>query len=460
MRLHFSPVLFFCLSALSLGAAEPLRKPNVLFIAVDDLNNHLGCYGNSIVKSPHIDRLAARGMRFDRAYCQYPLCNPTRSSLLTGRRPDTTRVYENQTYFRTALPDVQTLPQILKAHGYTTARTGKIFHGGIDDAASWDIGGQKFNPDRPRPPRPAPGQPNPADRWEAVDQTDDQLPDGKTAIRALELLDELKDKPHFLAVGFLKPHVPLIAPRKYFGLYKAEQMPLPTYYQEGGEDLSRVPRAALRPNFDLFRLAQPAPAKAREGIAAYYSCISYTDALVGRLLDRLEQLKLTDKTIVVLWGDHGWHLGEHGLWSKMSLFEESARVPLIISVPGKKAGATTRLAEFVDLYPTIAALCGAKLPDGLEGRSLAPLLDEPRRPWKSAAFTQVRSGNIMGRAVRTERWRYIEWDGGKAGIQLYDHELDPHELKNLAGDPAHADTAARMKKHLLDRWQAALPPAS
>lgn len=441
-----------------LAAAEPAPKPNVLFIAVDDLNTHLGCYGNPVVKSPNIDKLASRGMRFDRAYCQYPLCNPTRSSLLTGRRPDTTKVYENLTYFRTTLPDVQTLPQLFQAHGYTTAHTGKVFHGGIDDAPSWDIGGQPYNPNRPRPPRPGPGQPNPADRWEAVGQTDDQLPDGKTALRAVELLEQLRDKPFFLAVGFLKPHVPLVAPKKYFDLYTPDQIPLPAYYQQGGEDLSQVPKAALRPNFDLFRLGQPTPEKARQGIAAYYACISFTDALVGRVLDKLDQLKLTDKTIVVLWGDHGWHLGEHGLWSKMSLFEESCRVPLLVAVPGKKPGATRRLAEFVDLYPTLAELCGLKPAEGLEGASLVPLLDEPQRPWKKAAFTQVRSGQVMGRAVRTERWRYIEWGGGAAGTQLYGHEHDPHELKNLAADPRHADVVAAMKQLLKDGWRAAGPP--
>ena len=430
----------------------------MLFIAVDDLNTHLGCYGNPIVKSPCIDRLAARSLRFDQAYYQYPLCNPTRSSLLTGRRPDTTKVYENLTYFRTTLPDVQTLPQMFKAHGYTTAHTGKVFHGGIDDAPSWDIGGHKYNPNRPRPQRPGPGQPNPADRWEAVAQADDQLPDGKTANQAVELLEQLRDKPFFLAVGFLKPHVPLVAPKKYFDLYSPDQIPLPVYYEKGGEDLSSVPKAALRPNFDLFRLGQPTSDKALQGIAAYYACISFTDAQVGRVLDKLDQLKLTDKTIVVLWGDHGWHLGEHGLWSKMSLFEESCRVPLLIAVPGKRSGASQRLAEFVDLYPTLGELCGLKLPDGLEGTSLVPLLNEPKRPWKQAAFTQVRSGRIMGRAVRTERWRYMEWDGGAAGTQLYDHENDPHELKNLAADPKHAETVAEMKRILKEGWHAARPP--
>ena len=430
-------------------------KLNVLFLSVDDLNNHLGCYGNAVVKSPNIDRLVARGMRFDRAYCQYPLCNPCRSSLLTGRRPDTTKVFENTTHFRSTLGDVQTLPQMFQRAGYTSAHVNKIFHGSLDDAESWDIGGQKPAP-AAKKNRPAAGEANPADHWEASEKTDEQLGDGQTATRACALLEQLKDKPFFLGVGFLKPHVPLIAPKKYFDLYKPETIPLPRFFQAGGEDLSSVPKRALRPNFDLFKLKTPTPAEAREAIAAYYACISFTDAQVGRVMAKLDELKLAERTVIVFWGDHGWHLGEHGLWSKMSLFEESARVPLAIIAPGRKPGVTARLAEFVDLYPTLAALCGIKLPEGLEGTSLMPLLDDPKRAWKKAAFTQVGQGQNLGRTVRTERWRYIEWAGGAA--QLYDHDNDPQELKNLASDPNHAAIVEELKQLLKDGWKSALPP--
>jgi uncharacterized sulfatase len=353
---------------------------------------------------------------------------------------------------------VVTLPQLMRRQGYTTARVSKIFHGGKDDPASWDLGGEQGKAGATRKPV-KPGEPNPGDRWQAVDQKDEQLLDGRTATQTVTLMDKLAGdgRPFFLAVGFLKPHVPLVAPKKYFDLYKPESIPLPPAVSGKGEDLSDVPKPALRPNFDLFKTRTPPPQQAREAIQAYYACISFMDAQVGRVLDHLDKRGLRDNTIVVFWGDHGWQLGEHGLWSKMALFEESCRVPLIVAVPGRRPGVSPRLVEFVDLYPTVADLCGLQKPQGLEGASLVPLLDRPDRPWKKAAFTQVRSGGGVGRAVRTERWRYIEWESAKQA-QLYDHENDPHELTNLAGDPKHKETVAELKRVLQEGWQKALPP--
>lgn len=460
MRPHLSAAAFVLAALLTTlfswpahaQTPAPAKKPNILFIAVDDLNTRIGCYGDKVTKTPHIDKLAGRAMRFDRAYCQYPLCNPTRASLLTGRRPDTTQVYGNTRHFRETLPDVVTLPQLFQKGGYVTARTGKIFHNILDDKQSWDIGGE--------PPIIRPKQkPGAGDYWKALDAKDETQKDSQTATEANGLLDRLKEKPFFLAVGFAKPHVPLAAPKAYFDLYDVNAIPLPPAVSGKGEDLSQIPKAALRANFDLFRARTATPAEAREAIEAYHACTSFMDAQVGRVLDHLDKLGLRESTIVVFWGDHGWHLGEHGLWSKMSLFEESARVPLLIATPGGKKSVTARLAEFVDIYPTLGEMAGLPLPEGLEGSSLVPLLSAGKRAWKKAAFTQVQGGGGMGRAVRTERFRYIEWE--KTGeAQLYDHDTDPQEYVNLAKNPEHAATVAEMKRLLKEGWRAALPPAS
>jgi len=457
-------VLCIFLGAQSLSAADlpqaDARKLNVLFIAVDDLNNHLGCYGNPLVKSPNVDRLAKRGVRFDRAYCQFPLCSPSRVSLLTGLRPDTTRIFDLQTDFRkSTLPQVVTMPQLFRQNGWFVARVGKIFHygvpgqigtSGLDDPLSWDRVGNPRGRDKDEEDKVT--NLNPANRglgaalaWYESPGTDAEFTDAKVAAETIRLLEERKDKPFFIGCGFYRPHVPWIVPKKYFELYPLDKIALT---QNPFNDRDDIPPPALTvrpPNYGR------TDEECREAIRAYYGSISYMDAQLGKVLDALDRLKLWDRTIVILWGDHGWHLGEHGLWQKMSLFEESARVPLIFAAPGQKGNgkASVRVVESLDVYPTVADLCGLIAPNNLAGASLRPLLNKPGLRWERPAYTQVQrgdaAGRFMGRSVRTDRWRYTEWDDGRRGVELYDHQKDPREFTNLANDPKHAGTVAELK---------------
>jgi uncharacterized sulfatase len=448
------------------GAAEPAKqKLNVLFIVDDDLNNVLGCYGFPAARTPNVDRLAARGVRFDRAYCQFPLCNPSRSSFLTGLRPDGTRVYENATQFRKNIPDVQTLPQTFQKAGYYVARVGKLFHygvpnqigtDGLDDPPSWN--GHVTNPrgrDKDEENMVVQytgrkGQLGAALSFLAADGTDEEQTDGKIATATIRLLEEHKDGPFFIACGFFRPHVPCVAPKKYFALHPRDAQKVP---QEPADHLAAVPPVALAVKPAHYGLDE---GKLKDFLQGYHAAKSFMDAQVGRLLDAVDRLGLADNTVVVFFSDHGWLLGEHGQWQKMSLFEESARVPMVIYAPGAKGNgrASRRTVELVDLYPTLADLCGLPAPAGLDGKSLRPLLDDPQAAWDRPAYTQVTRaggegrGPIMGRSVRTERWRYTEWDDGRLGSELYDHGADAHEYKNLAADPRHAGVVQEMKRLL------------
>lgn len=457
------------------AAAFPNTKSNVLFIAVDDLGNVLGSSGRPVVKTPHLDRLAATGVRFDRAYCQIPLCNPSRASVLTGLRPDATGVFDLERHFRDNTPAVVTLPQLFRSNGWFTARVGKIFHydvpkgigtDGLDDTPSW---AQVVNPkgrdvaDEKLITNPTPEKPvSAALSWLAAEGADEEQTDGMIASAAISLMEQRRGEPFFLGVGFFRPHTPFVAPKKYFDLYPLESIRLPA---SPADDRADIPRAAFAhnnatPQYGLDELT------CRRALQAYYASVTFVDAQIGRVLDALDRLGLTDNTVVVLWSDHGYHLGEHGgVWQKRTLFEESARAPLLIRAPGVRGNgrACARIVEFVDIFPTIAALCGLKPPKTVAGRSLAPLLENPDRAWDNTAVTQIlRPGNgapFLGRSIRTERWRYTEWSEGKLGAELYDHATDPQEFRNLATRPESQRVIAELRKALRAKAGGAVPTA-
>ncbi len=453
------------LSFVPTTTTQAAGKYNVLLVMSDDLNNDLHCYGDPLVQSPNLDRLAERGMRFDRAYCQYPLCNPSRASMMTGLLPDKTEVLRNSTHFRTTIPKTTTLPQLFKNNGYFTARIGKIYHYGVpreigtsgimDDPPSWD---QVINPrgrdkeDEKIIKTLRAGQYGGTLSWLAAEGTDDEQTDGIGAIEAVDLLDARHDKPFFLAVGFYRPHTPYVAPKVYFNLYPRENLQL----------------ATLQPNLDQLHPASLMSHKTehddltdplrREVIQAYYASTTFMDAQLGKLLDAMDRHNLWENTIVVFASDHGYHLGEHGLWQKMSLFEESARVPLVIYHPEMKAGgkSSNSPVELMDVYPTLAELCGLDAPNKLNGESLLTILEDPSSTVKAGALTQVsrKKGRakdaplFKGYSIRTDRYRYTEWDEGREGVELYDHKNDPEEFNNLAESDDAAKTLGEMKELL------------
>ena len=442
------------------AAAAETTRPNVLFIVADDLNCDLGCYGGTDAHTPNIDRLAARGVRFERAYCQYPSCAPSRASFLTGRRPNSTGVLLNPggpnpypAHFRTHIPDTITLPQLFRQNGWFAARVGKLYHYGVpmdigtsslDDFASWDLVVNPRGRDRDNegPIRTLKaGQYAGTISWLRDDAgADEDHTDGLGATAAIRLLERFKReaRPFFLGVGFYRPHTPFVAPGKYFERYPLERVTLPPL---SAADRERTPAAA-------YASAQAEQDSAtdeqrREAIQAYRAAVSFMDAQTGRVLDALERLGLAANTVVVFTSDHGYHLADHGLWQKGSLFERSARVPLIIAAPGAKtAGAAANgIVELIDLYPTLAELCGLKAPGYLEGTSLRPMLADPRAVVKTAAFTQVRrrASGHDGYSLRSGRWRYTEWETASGVVrQLFDEESDPNETTDLAARPEHA----------------------
>jgi arylsulfatase A-like enzyme len=452
----------------------PAGKYNVLFLPVDDLKPLLGCYGATQVKTPNIDALAKRGMRFTRAYCQQAVCAPSRASLMTGRRPDSTGVYDLVTHFRKALPDAVTLSQRFKDAGYFAASVGKIYHPGLDDAPSWSVpndyklAGRYFDPNLLKEPREEAEAALVRGRsFEIADCADDELPDGKIANHAIDLLRANKDRRFFIAAGFMRPHLPFVAPRKYYDLYPLDQIKLADN-PAPPKDAPKIAlhnSAELRSYTDIPKKNQPiGDAKARELIRGYYASTTFVDAQIGRVMAELDRLGLADSTIVILWGDHGYHLGDHGVWTKHTNFEEATRAPLILLVPGMKhpGAACDALVEFVDVYPTLCELAGLSTPAGLEGASFAPLLDDPTRPFKQAAFSQFPRGkNIMGRSIRTPRYRCTEWQdksGHPTARELYDHDVDPEENTNLANRPENRDLVDKLSAQLKAGWQAALPP--
>ena len=435
--------------AVALGAlATAAERPNILFISVDDLRPELGCYGHPTIQSPNIDRLAESGIVFEEAYCQVPVCGAARASLMTGLYPTENRFV---TYYTTAQTDAAGIPDIpswLKGFGYTTISNGKIYHDRSDNSDSWDdvfrskdfkIYHKPENIDLPSSEQPA---------FEDADVGDMDYAGGPVMQKTIEDLRRAKEAgtPFFIAAGFTKPHLPFNAPKKYWDLYDRESLeladnPLPP---EG------APKEAIHQWGELRNMYGGVPEQgavsddyARTLIHGYYACVSYTDAMVGELLDELDRLGMREDTIVILWGDHGWQLGEHSLWCKHALFKTSLNAPLIISAPGYEAGRrSTSLVEFVDIYPTLCELVGAELPSHLQGTSLVPILEDDSATVKDAVFSRYHSGD----AVKMGRYHYAEWSNG--AHMLYDHSRDPDENVNVATNPEYAEIIEKMSGRL------------
>jgi uncharacterized sulfatase len=448
-------------------------KPNVLFIAADDLSCALGCYGDPIAKTPNLDRLAATGTCFLNAYNQLPLCNPTRASVMTGLRPDTIKVYDLDRHFRDEVPDAVTLSQQFMKHGWWAGRVGKIYHynvpasigtDGFDDPPSWQKTVNPKGRDKTDESLIFNAEPHrkisAALSWLAAEGRDEEQTDGMVATEAIKLMEEKREEPFFLAAGFFRPHTPYVAPKKYFDIYPLEDLRLP---YAPANDRDDIPTAAFAhncpvPHYGLDELT------CLQAMQAYYACVSFVDAQVGRMLDALDQLQLSDRTIVVFWSDHGYHLGEHdGIWQKRTLFEQGARAPLIIRNPSSKGNGQPcrRIVEFIDIYPTLTELVGIPSPQAVEGHSLVALLDDPLTRWDRFAITQVlRPADhrldtaVMGRSIRTERWRYSDWAEGKKGVELYDHFADPMEFENLALNPTRKNKSVMSRLRRLLKQEA------
>ncbi len=465
------------------AAAKRGDRLNVLFLAVDDLRTELGCYGCEGVLSPRIDRLAAEGMLFTHAYCQQAICAPSRASLLSGCRPDTTGIYGLNTPLRRAMPDVLSLPQHFKNSGYVTVSLGKIYHHHNDDKQGWTERPQtwtglyvseELNARRKR--LTAEGRKKGLTSWrlynyaagpstEMPDCPDNAAEDGRIADEAVAAIRRHKDRPFFLAAGFKKPHLPFVAPKRYWDMYDPAKIDLPA-----GREPKGAPPMAFT-NWGELRSYSDIPAKGdldaeqtRHLIHAYRACVTYVDTQIGRILDELDRQGLADRTVVILWGDHGWKLGEYRDWSKHTNFELDTHVPMILRTPGRGRGKRCgALTEFVDIYPTLAELCGLGVPAHCEGTSMVPLLADPDRAWKSAAFSQYPRRDLMGYSLRTRRWRYTEWQQRKTGAcvarELYDHAETDLAGRNLAGDADRAELVERLAKMLADGWKAARPGA-
>jgi len=482
---------FSALAQLATDQPSAVARPNVLFICVDDLKPVLGCYGDTKIKSPNFDRLASRGIRFDRAYCNQAVCAPSRNALLTGARSTTLGIYDLGTNFRDAVPYAVTLPQLFKQNGYRTEAVGKIFHvghGNHEDPASWSVphvqeksiayvlsesraGKELTREEALFSNRPAAGLQKGA-AYESAEVTDSAYPDGRIADEVIKRLKRAKAKagePFFLAVGFLKPHLPFCAPKKYWDLYdrKSFTPPASTTPPEDAPRYAPTTWGELRQYSDMPETGPVPDEQARTLIHGYYAAVSYVDAQLGRVLDELDRLGLTDSTIVVLWGDHGWHLGDHGMWCKHSNYEQATRIPLLMVAPGvsKPGTHTAALVESVDIYPTfseLARLSRASVPQQLDGRSFVPTLRDPAAPTKEAVFhSYPRSsrgrGEIIGRGVRTARYRLVEWKkpgapADTADLELYDYETDPLETKNLAA--SQPEVVAQLRSILAEQSEA------
>ncbi|MDP6041284.1 MAG: sulfatase [Candidatus Latescibacteria bacterium] len=465
------------------SSSQAALKRNVLFISIDDLRPELNCYGASHIHSPNIDRLAESGTLFRRAYCQQAVCNPSRASLMTGLRPDTSGVIDLPTHFRDRVPDVVTIPQHFMNNGWHSQGMGKIYHtghGNRDDKFSWSVPHQrprinnyllKESLQIARENR----KKNKADkshRWtngpptEMADVVDEAYRDGATARLAVETLNTLVDQPFFLATGFSRPHLPFCAPKKYWDLYDRSKIELPDNYfpQKNVPSYAPASWGELRKYHGIPPEGSVSEEQALTMIHGYYACVSYIDAQVGLMLNELDRLGLRDNTSVVLWGDHGWKLGEHAAWCKHSNVEDDTNAPLICSDPDLSGGhVTDALVEFVDVYPTLCELAGLSVPSHVEGDSYVPLMQNPKREWKTAAFSQYPRGrNRMGYTMRTDRYRYTEWVSRDVNRELlaqelYDHKTDPQENVNVINDSAYASVVPKLAKQMKSGWQGARP---
>jgi len=459
------------LLAASSIAAQPDR-PNVLMIAVDDLRTQLGCYGQAQIQSPHIDRLAASGTRFNRAYCMVPTCGASRASLMSGLRPTPDRFVSFTARIDEDAPGIVPLHEHFKKNGYHTLSLGKILHYPADSEQGWSQAAWRPKRNFKAPSQPIVGWSPPTNLDELLSQSrkhqlpfasydvpDDALGDGQVASEAIRHLERLsqQETPFFLAVGFFKPHLPFNAPKQYWDLYDNTSIDLPDNYYppENAPDEAIHNFGELRAYAGIPRRGAVSDEMARALIRGYYACVSYTDAQIGRVLETLEKTGLSENTIVILWGDHGWNLGEHTLWCKHCTFENAMRAPLIVRAPQSQTiarGQTTHaLAEFIDIYPTLCELAGIDSPDHLEGQSLVPVLKDPSSPGKGYAIGRFRNGDT----IRTHQWRYTEYtdskDGGKGTVisrMLYDHKRDPDENRNLAHLPEYKQTIEALSSQL------------
>ena len=415
--------------------ARAKGKYNVLFIIVDDLRPMLGCYGIPEMHTPNIDSLARSGTLFNRAYCQYPLCNPSRASMLTGLRPESTKVYNNSADYKHTIPEAVDMYQHFMNNGYNTYTFGKVKHY----------------------PNPSSGGPT----WKALDVSDDDLSDGETARNTVEFLSEIKDDTFFLAVGFDKPHLPFNAPKKYFDIYNPNPFLLPTTinYPMNSPSIAQNSLVSFRRFFGDIPLGDEpiSDDKTLELIRAYAASTSYMDAQVGRVLQQLHDLGLTERTVIVFCGDHGFHLGEHGTWRKNTLYEISVRSPLLIRIPGQQPCQTNSLSELIDIYPTLCDACEIPIPNELEGLSLLPAIKDPTRQLKSAAFSLITRSAGRSVSMRTNRYRYTEWGtDGESGRELYDYDLDPNETINVADLPENSLLVDNLSQRLHAGWREAI----
>jgi len=464
------PRVLFLLACLPVVCAAAAEKPNVLLICVDDLKPGLGCYGDAMAKTPHLDALAARSLRLDRAYCNQAVCSPSRNALMTSLRPQTLGIYDLPTNFRKARPEAVTVAQHFKAHGYRTEALGKIMHvghGNDEDEVSWTV--PHFKPKAKQyvlaeNEAPKAEKKNPGQSWkdprgaptESADVPDETYGDGQIALEAVRRLKAAKEtgEPFFIGVGFLKPHLPFVAPKKYWDMHDPAKLPQPAreILPDGAPEYAGQSGGELRQYKGVPGDKESlGPDLTRHLIHGYYAATSYMDACVGLVLAALEETGLADNTLVVLWGDHGWHLGDHGIWCKHTNYEQAARIPLMIAKPGGSGTVSQALVETVDVYPTLAELAGLPIPEGLDGRSFAALLTDPAVAHRDHAIHVYPRNDLLGRAIRTDRHRLVEWkktgaDAATAAFELYDYESDPNETKNLASEnPA---IVAELKKLL------------